>query len=571
MPASIANAGKPPRSRRALGLVPRIMLMSVSGILVLGVCITGVAKVLLERGATKAATERVETNMRVAWDVLRANGSPFKIENGKLLAGTTVLNGDIDVVDKIKTLVGGTATIFLKDTRIATNVQKPDGARATGTLLARSPAYDAIFERKTPFRGEVTILGEPYMTAYDPILSAGGDVLGILYVGIKKVDFLETANETFWTIIYATLGVVLAAIVANYVVARRSVARPLNAAIAAMRRLAQGDLTVDTPVHRRRDEIGEIMSALAVFKDNGMEVERLKTEQSAVEQRAAAARQREMVKLADGFEGAVGQIVETVSSASKELETSATTLSSISERSQSLAVAVAASSEEASTNVQSVASATEQMSSSVNEISRRVQDSARIANNAVEQAGETNRRVGELAAAASRIGDVVELINSIAGQTNLLALNATIEAARAGDAGRGFAVVAAEVKLLAEQTAKATSEISQQIDGIQAATKDSVVAIREIGSTIGQMSEIASAIAAAVEQQGATTHEISRNVQQAAAGTLQVSTNIADVQHGVQESGSAAAQVLSAAQSLSGESTRLKLEVGKFLQSVRTA
>jgi methyl-accepting chemotaxis protein len=559
------------KPRRALGLVPRIMLMSVSGILVLGICVTGVAKVLLERSATKVAADRVETNMRVAWDVLRARGASFKVEDGKLLADSSVLNGDVAVVDKVKSLVGGTATIFLKDTRIATNVQKPDGSRATGTPLARSPAYDSIFERKAPFRGEVTILGENYMTAYDPILSASGDVLGILYVGIKKVEFLEAANETFWTMIYVTVGVMLAAIIASYLAARSSMARPLNAAIATMKRLAEGDLTVDTPVYRRHDEIGEIMSALAVFKANGLDVERMKTEQGIATQRAAEARKSEMMKLADGFEGAVGRIAETVSSASKELESSAATLTSVSARSQSLAVAVAASAEEASTNVQTVASATEEMASSVNEISRRVQDSARIANDAVGQATDTNRRVGELAAAASRIGAVVELINTIAGQTNLLALNATIEAARAGDAGRGFAVVAAEVKQLAEQTAKATSEISQQVDGIQMATRDSVAAIREIGNTIGQMSEIASAIAAAVEEQGATTHEISRNVQQAATGTLQVSANIADVQRGVDESGTAASQVLSAAQSLSGESTRLSQEVGRFLNSVRAA
>ena len=560
-----------PKPRRSLGLVARIMMMSVSGILVLGACVTGAAWFLLERGATQTAAERVDTNMRVAWDVLRARGNSFTIEDGKLRAGTNVLNGDVAAVDKIKSLVGGTATIFMKDTRVATNVMKPDGTRATGTQLARSAAYESVIERKTPFRGEVTILGENYMTAYDPILDARGDVLGILYVGIKKVEFLQTAHETLWTIIYATLGVMALAIVANFLAARNGVARPLKAGIATMKRLAEGDLTVDTPMPRRRDEIGEIMAALAVFKANGLEVERMKTEQSAAEQRGAEARQSEMMRLADGFEGAVGQIVETVSSASKELEASAGTLSSISERSQALAGAVAASSEEASSNVQSVASATEEMSSSVNEISRRVQDSARIANDAVAQAGETNRRVAELATAAARIGDVVELINSIAGQTNLLALNATIEAARAGEAGRGFAVVAAEVKALAEQTAKATSEISQQINGIQAATQDSVAAIREIGSTIGQMSEIASAIASAVEEQGATTQEISRNVQQAASGTLQVSANIGDVQRGVDESGAAASQVLSAAQSLSSESTRLKHEVDRFLNSVRAA
>jgi methyl-accepting chemotaxis protein len=211
------------------------------------------------------------------------------------------------------------------------------------------------------------------------------------------------------------------------------------------------------------------------------------------------------------------------------------------------------------------------MASSVNEISRQVQESARMANEAVGQARNTTDRVSELSKAAARIGDVVELINTIAGQTNLLALNATIEAARAGEAGRGFAVVASEVKALAEQTAKATGEIGQQIAGIQAATQDSVNAIRDISSTIEKLSEIASTIAAAVEEQGAATQEISRNVQQAARGTHEVSSNITDVQRGAGETGSASAQVLSAAQILSADSARLRREVTNFLDTVRAA
>jgi methyl-accepting chemotaxis protein len=207
----------------------------------------------------------------------------------------------------------------------------------------------------------------------------------------------------------------------------------------------------------------------------------------------------------------------------------------------------------------------------VNEISRQVQQSARIASDAVGQARTTTERVSELSKAAARIGDVVELINTIAGQTNLLALNATIEAARAGEAGRGFAVVASEVKALAEQTAKATGEIGQQISGIQAATGESVDAITTISGTIEKLSEISSTIAAAVEEQGAATQEISRNVQQAALGTQQVSSNVAAVQHGASETGSASSQVLSAAQSLSGESIRLRDEVDRFLNTIRAA
>jgi methyl-accepting chemotaxis protein len=211
------------------------------------------------------------------------------------------------------------------------------------------------------------------------------------------------------------------------------------------------------------------------------------------------------------------------------------------------------------------------MASSVNEIGRQVQESARMANEAVDQARITNSRVSELSKAAARIGDVVELINTIAGQTNLLALNATIEAARAGDAGRGFAVVASEVKALAEQTAKATGEIGQQITGIQSATQESVSAIKEISGTIEKLSEISSTIAAAVEEQSAATQEISRNVQEAAQGTQQVSSNITDLQRGASETGSASSQVLSSAQSLSAQNQRLKIEVDKLLDGVRAA
>ncbi|MGB6256314.1 MAG: HAMP domain-containing methyl-accepting chemotaxis protein, partial [Bradyrhizobium sp.] len=352
----------------------------------------------------------------------------------------------------------------------------------------------------------------------------------------------------------------------------RAISGPLSTMRAAMIELAKGNFEIVLPGLGRVDEIGEIARAVETFKVNAKQKARDEAD-AKIRQDQAAAQQRkaDMINLADEFESAIGEIVETVSSASTELEASASTLTTTAVRSQELTIKVAAASEEASTNVQSVASATEELTSSVNEISRQVQESARIASEAVDQARMTNGRVGKLSEAAARIGDVVELINTIAAQTNLLALNATIEAARAGAAGRGFAVVASEVKALAEQTSKATGEIAQQIDGIQSATRDSVGAIKEISGTIERLSEISSTIAAAVEEQGAATQEISRNVQQAALGTMQVSSHITDVEHGASETGSASSQVLSAAQSLSNDSNRLKLEVGKFLSSVRAA
>jgi methyl-accepting chemotaxis protein len=323
----------------------------------------------------------------------------------------------------------------------------------------------------------------------------------------------------------------------------------------------------------RVDEIGSIARSLQNLRDSLKVGDRLRAEQDQerAAQAVAAGRSAEMFKRADMFEATVGGIVETMSAAFNQLEGAASTLTSTAESTQKLSIKVASASEEASANVRSVASASKEMSSSVDEIGRRVHESARIAGEAVEQAQQTNDRVNALSEAANRIGDVVELINTIAGQTNLLALNATIEAARAGDAGRGFAVVASEVKMLAEQTAKATGEIGQQIASIQSATQESVVAIKEISLTIGRISEISSAIAAAIEEQGAATREISRNVQQAAQGTQDVASNISDVKQGASETGSASSQVLSAAQSLSSESNRLKLEVGNFLEAVRAA
>ncbi|WP_315706260.1 MULTISPECIES: methyl-accepting chemotaxis protein [unclassified Bradyrhizobium] len=350
----------------------------------------------------------------------------------------------------------------------------------------------------------------------------------------------------------------------------RDVSSGIASIVKPMQSLSDGDLSAEVPHRGEKTEIGTMADALQLFKE-ALIAKKAADEANAHDAEAKIARGRRVDDITRNFEAMIGEIVNTVSSASTQLESSAGTLTSTADRSKQLATAVSAASEEATTNVQSVASATEQMASSVTEISRQVQESARIAGEAVGQARTTTVRVSELSKAATRIGDVVELINTIAGQTNLLALNATIEAARAGDAGRGFAVVASEVKALAEQTAKATGEIGQQISGIQAATQESVSAIRDISSTIEKLAEISSTIAAAVEEQGAATQEISRNVQQAAHGTQQVSSNITDVERGATETGSASTEVLAAAKALSADSQRLRVEVGKFLGSVRAA
>jgi methyl-accepting chemotaxis protein len=367
-------------------------------------------------------------------------------------------------------------------------------------------------------------------------------------------------------LVVAFMGIVVSFLIG------RNISRPVVAMSGAMRELAAGNFEVQLPGLDRRDEVGQMAHAVEEFKVQAVaKAERETAEREEKNRELQAARRTELHSLAERFEAAVGNIIEKVDSASSELENSAVVLTKSSTATQQLSTVVATASEETSTNVQSVASATEEMAGSINEIGRQVSDSNRIANEAVDQARKTDARIAELSLAANRIGDVTQLITTIAEQTNLLALNATIEAARAGDAGRGFAVVAQEVKALAAQTAKATSEISTQIAGMQAATQDSVHAIKEISGTIGRVSEIAAAIAAAIEEQGAATQEIARNVQQAAIGSSQVATSISDVNRSAGDTGSASSQVLSSAQMLSSENKRLKAEVVKFLATVRAA
>ncbi|WP_025034937.1 methyl-accepting chemotaxis protein [Bradyrhizobium sp. DOA9] len=495
------------------------------------------------------------------WDTLKA-GKPWlgavknRRKNGDfywVLATASPIreNGEVKGYTSIRTKLPADQRKLAEEVYAAIREKKPHGYRIDAGIIRRRSWLDrfSIFTGTLKARLVTTI-----------VLQA----LFMLALGIGGA--VSTGGSTSLTL---SLLAVAGAAIAGFagLATLRAIKEPMQHLNDTLVNLVQDKLD-NRIVIDRDDEIGEALRNLQTVQTI---IRFSRDEVQAVQRRAEAQRKADMTKLADGFEAAIGEIVETVSSAATELEASASTLSTTAGRAQELATVVASGSEAASSNVHSVASAAEEMSSSVREIGRQVQDSSRIANEAVSQAHATTERVSELSRAAARIGDVVELINAIAGQTNLLALNATIEAARAGEAGRGFAVVASEVKALAEQTAKATGEIGQQVGGIQAATQDSVSAIGEISGTIARLSEIASAIAAAVQQQGAATQEIARNVQQAAQGTQQVSSNVGDVQRGASETGSASTQVLSAAQMLSRDSNRLKLEVGKFLNSVRAA
>ncbi len=380
----------------------------------------------------------------------------------------------------------------------------------------------------------------------------------------------EHVRETGSRLILLTLGVALALASTLATVVGRGIARPIAAMTRAMRQLASGDTTTAIPSRANRDEIGEMAKAVQVFRDGMIESERLRAAQQEAAQTQLERAKRIENSIAT-FDSVISDIVRTVSTAATELQATAQSMSASSEETARQSTAVAAASDQATQNVQTVASATEELSASIREISQQVMQSTGMIAESVKQAEQSDQQVRGLTQAAQKIGDVVKLINDIAGQTNLLALNATIEAARAGEAGKGFAVVASEVKALANQTAKATEEIAAQIRAIQEATQISAQSIQGVTQTIGMVSETATAISAAVEEQGSATQEIARNVQQAAIGTQEVSSNITGVAEAAQQAGAAAAQVLAAAAELGKNGESLKLRVDAFLDEVRAA
>ena len=483
---------------------------------------------------------------------------------------------DHAIVDRAVGYVGGNATLFVYDeatsqfVRRSTNVKKENGDRAVGTQLAPDHPGQAVLRRGEAYKGQATLFGKSFMTAYYPVANPAGKVVGVLYVGILMAQFdAMLAHAIQAMAIGAVLAAILVMILTTMIV--RRVTKPLSSVTESLTAIANGNTGVEIHYHERVDEIGEIARTIEVFKNNVAERRRLREEQTAAAVASAEQRKSELRRFVDEFETGVGGIIDNVLTSSGEFERVARQLTETARTTAGLSGQSAGASETASEHVRSAAAASHELSSSIAEITRRVQESNGIAAEAVKQAAATDQRINQLSEAGARIGDVVKLITSIAEQTNLLALNATIEAARAGDAGRGFAVVAQEVKSLAGQTAKATEEISSQIGNMQSATEESVGAIKAIGQTIERISDIATSISAAVEQQRGATQNIAQSVRAAASGTADVAVNIRNAAQGAGETGETSARMFVSAQALSGESLHLKAEVEKFLDRVRAA
>ncbi|BDG74684.1 methyl-accepting chemotaxis protein [Roseomonas fluvialis] len=512
----------------------------------------------------------LDMNLELLKQVLRPLGTGWAIQDGRLTLGGQPLEGRNDVVDAVKRVAGGVATIFQGDQRIATNVQRPDGTRGTGTRLAAGTAHDAAITRGEVYRGRNEILGQLHLTIYEPIRDAAGRQVGLLFVGVPVADIAAAIAQRRQDALLTGLAVLLLVGAVVWVTVVRAM-RPLRAIAGAIDTIAQGRTDVDVPCRDRTDALGVIARSVDTLRAATGRAAAAEHAATEARRQAEQARRAAAEAAATTVQDRIGALTRSLAGAAQRLAEASGEIAQGTETSARQAATAAAGADRTSANVATVAAAAEQMAASVSEITRQVSQSAATTRRAAEQAGETDAGVRELAASAQKIGEVVRLISDIAGRTNLLALNATIEAARAGEAGKGFAVVASEVKALASQTAKATEEIGRQIADIQASTGQAVAAIQGIGEVVREVDQIAGAIAAAVEQQGAATQEIARGAGLAATGTGEVSGSVAEIRGSAEATAARVTELRRVVEDVAAGEAALRQELDGIVASLRAA
>ncbi len=550
----------------ALSLAHRLLLLCIAAVLV-AVAIVGAGTISAQvKQAEATAQDALRTRLAAFEEVLRPHGTVWRRDGDRMLLGDTALNGRNDIVDAISRL-GRVATLFLGDRRIATTVPRPDGSRAVGTQLAAGAAHDSAIGRGVLFEGRNTILGTDYLNIYKPVHDAAGKQVGLLFVGTRTADVAAVTRDGLINVAVPAIAVVVVISLIGAVLLRRSF-RPFNSLRTATDRIASGELDVIVPGTDRRDEVGQLARSLDHLRGQVLRARGVEAEAGAARHIAEQARGQARKDLATLIQaeigGVAGALASSVDSAADAIGRQITTVSEN-------ASAAAQGAADADSNVRNVTESADALATLVVRITGQVSEAGSVVRRAVSETAATDAAVHKLSEAAAQIGNVVKLISDIAGQTNLLALNATIEAARAGDAGKGFAVVASEVKQLAGQTAKATSDISEQIVAIQAATQDAVRSIRGIGSVVGEIEHIAGAIAEAVESQAAAVEQIGAMVSVAATGTGQVAASIGGVSGNVHATLSALSSLHRTAETLADNGKSLDQAVARVLAGLQQA
>jgi len=547
-------------------LTARIIAGIILSLIILGAAST--AWVQREVGALmmSQAIARQRTDVLTLRTILEQHG-PLHMQDGQLMAGSLKLADQNDLLDRFTAATGGTATVFQGDTRIATNVKKPDGSRGVGTQLAKSPVYSTVFEQKKMYLGEAVVLQRPYVTAYDPILDDKGAVIGIVYVGLAQDAFMAAFRAIILEIAAGAVVITLLMGLIQAVVVRRQLSM-LGGVQRAIYGLSENDLSVHVPGTDRHDEIGRMAKAVLVFKENALQVEKLKQEEEEIREAGLQERKRALQAMADMVETETRQTVDQVmlhmNSMAGDADMMANSASEVADNCNSASAAAS----QAQDNTQAVASAAEQLSASIHEIAGQIGKSADIIHEATGAVDHAQEVIGRLSHAVTEISNIASLINDIASQTNLLALNATIEAARAGDAGKGFAVVANEVKNLANQTARATGDINDHIAEIQSTTGEAVRSVEEIAKVVNSVETMSTALASGVEEQSAATGEIARSVGGASQAAADVASRIQVVSREATQTGQRAGQVRSGS-----EDVKLRIEQlrNNLVKLVRTS
>jgi methyl-accepting chemotaxis protein len=550
-----------------VGIVPRLLICSIAAILGAVACV----QLWTLRSVEANGLQRAQESLGISMAMLRHELAPLgavwtTTTDGQLVLGSTTLNGKNDLVDAVRSVTGASATIFMGETRIATNIKNPDGSRGTGTKLAAGAAHDAVLRDGHAYSGPTTILGASYLAVYEPIRDSQAQTVGILFVGAPLADadaFMAQLKRE------GAISALIIAFVAGfgYFWTLRANIRPLLDMTDVMQRIAEGAFDSAVPCLGRTDQIGQMARALLRLRDASAHAGALE-EEAAARARSEAQKHASLVGMVDRIEIETTKGLNEVGVRTAAITATAEEMSASAGRTGNSAQSAATASSQALANAQTVASAAEQLSASIREIGTQVAQSSAIVARAVNAGTETRATIEALNEQVGRIGAVADMIGEIAAKTNLLALNATIEAARAGEAGKGFAVVASEVKALAAQTARSTQEIAQHIAQVRSATGVSVEAVARIEKTIGEIDGIAGSIAAAVEEQGAATAEIARNVAETASAANEMTSHATQVSTEAEQTGKHAGDVCKDAAGLNTAVGELRHAV---IRVVRTA